>query len=281
MVIGEDAEDASDSETVEAGTPVSVKRDLAPHRLSRPILWLIVGHAVMGLVGFSLAYPDGGGPTLWVAVFVGLMLSQASLLGIWGGLGTNPGWARLTGVVVGVGFLVPLLGVGIHEVDSATFIVVVAATSCVALPLLVVRFFRIAIHLNSSPFAAAGRIQFSIRHLMQLTFVIACLVAIGKAVQPSVPGGTEIVRLLLISVTIGLVGVLPVWFVLATRQPVVYSVGLIAVGACAGYCLGRMLMGEQGIWMTATTAEVLSVIVSLLVVRASGYRLLRLPPRRD
>jgi len=64
------------------------------------------------------------------------------------------------------------------------------------------------------------------------------------------------------------VGILPVWFVLATKQPVLYSIGLIVVGACARYCLARIgFVGAEGIWTTAATTEAMAVVVSLLVVR--------------
>jgi prolipoprotein diacylglyceryltransferase len=83
-------------------------------------------------------------------------------------------------------------------------------------------------------------------------------------------------RLLLYGVTFGVVGVLPVWFILATKQPVLSSVGLVAVGACAGYCLGRVFHDDVGIWTTATATEAMAVVVSLLVIRSCGYRLVRL-----
>ena len=118
---------------------------------------------------------------------------------------------------------------------------------------------------------------------MILTFVVACLITIGKWVQPDLPHGDHtLLRCSCSAVTFGVVGVLPVWFVLATKQPVLYSVGLVAVGACAGYCLARIsTIDPEGIWMTATATEAMAVVVSLLVVRSCGYRLVRLPPRRQ
>ena len=49
----------------------------------------------------------------------------------------------------------------------------------------------------------------------------------------------EAVYLALAAAVVGVLGILPVWFVLATKQPVLYCVGLLAVGVCAGYWLGR------------------------------------------
>ena len=245
----------------------------------RRLLWLVVAHVVVGLMGAFVSNLAGRSPTLRGVLFLGLVFSQTSLLGIWGGLGSSPWWGRLIGVVVGVGYLVPLLGFGISERNPATFFVVALATTFVAMPLLFVRFFKVAVLLDFSP--AVGRIQFSIRHLMVLTFVVACLITIGKWVQPHLLHGERVFQLLLFAATFSVVGVLPVWFVLATKQPVLYSVGLVAVGACAGYCLARFFHDDASIWMTATVTEAMAVVISLLVVRSCGYRLVRLPSRRQ
>jgi hypothetical protein len=247
----------------------------------RRILWLVVGHVVVGLVGAFVAYFAGSPQTPWVAAFVGVVFSQTSLLAIWGSLGVSPWWQRLIGVIAGVAYLFLLLGVGISELDRETFIVVVLTTTFVAIPLLMVRLLRVAIHLDCFSVVSVARIQFSIRHLMILTFVVACLITIGKLVQPFAHGGVRF-WLFWLAFTLSVVGILPVWFVLATKQPVLYSVGLIAVGACAGYCLARIgFVGEEKIWMTATATEAMAVVVSLLVVRSCGYRLVRLPLRRQ
>ena len=156
---------------------------LVPPNPRRTILWLVVGHIVVGLIGAFVAYPAGNSPSLRGAAFLGIVFSQTSLLGIWGGLGSNPWWHRVIGVVEGVGYLALLLGVGISDLSLLTFLVVVLATAFVATPLLVVRFFKVAVQLVPAPVAAVGGIQFSIRHLMILTFAVACLITIGKWVQ--------------------------------------------------------------------------------------------------
>lgn len=148
----------------------------------RRILWLILAHVIVGPIGAFLACFAGSPQTPWVAAFVGVVFSQTSLLGIWGSLGTSPWWKRLVGVVIGVAYLFLLLGVGISELDQETFIVVGLTTNFVAIPLLMVRLLRVAIHLDCSAVVSVARIQFSIRHLMILTFVVACLITIGELV---------------------------------------------------------------------------------------------------
>ena len=153
-------------------------------------------------------------------------------------------------------------------------------TSFVAIPLLIVRFFRIAIRLDDSPVASVGRIQFSIRHLMILTFVIACLISIGKLVQP----------LLFHGQIIDLFSVLPLRLASSASFPcgLSWQRNGLPFSASAwwrwepvsGYCLGLGYSGTETLSMTVTATEALSVVVSLLVVRSCGYRLVRLPRQR-
>ncbi len=246
-----------------------------PVRRSRRFLWLVILHIVLGGIGaYITSSLDSNYPALELAAFVGLIFSQVSLLAVWGSLGTSPQWKRLAGAVVGIGYLFPV-GCG-DEVDIGLFTLFVAVAAFVSLPLLIARFCRVVIRLDNSSVASVARIQFSIRHLLIFTFVIACLTSIGKLVQPHLFRG-QIIDLCLIALTFGVVGILPVWFVLATNWPTIFSIGVVAVGAFAGYGLGWLYKGEELYWMTATATEALSVVVSLLVVRRCGYRLVRLP----
>ena len=83
---------------------------------------------------------------------------------------------------------------------------------------------------------------------MVLTFVVACVGTIGKWAEPHLPHGRMLIRLLLFGVTFGVIGVLPVWFVLATKRSVLFGFGWVAVGACAGYCLARAYQDDIGIY---------------------------------
>ena len=252
-----------------------------PKAPRRRLLWLVLAHLVVGLIGAFVACFAGSPRTPWVAAFVGVVFGQTSLLAIWGSLGLSPWWQRLIGVIAGVAYLFLLLGVGISELNRETFILVVQATTFVAIPLLMVRLLRVAIHLDCFSVVSVARIQFSIRHLMILTFVVACLITIGKLVQPFAHGGLRF-WLFWLAFTLSVVGILPVWFVLATKQPVLYSVGLVAVGACAGYCLARIgFVGDEGIWTTAAATEAMAVVGSLFVVRSCEYRLVRFPAGRQ
>ena len=251
------------------------KPALVATNVPRRIVWLVIAHVLVGLVTAFVAAFAGTTPTLRAGIFLGIVFSQTSLLGLWGGLGNNLWWTRLIGGVLGVYYLASVLGLGISEFGVEVFLLVVAATSLVAMLLLIVRFFRIAIHRTAVAPAFAAPIQFSIRHLLILTFVVACLASVGKWTQAYLPHSEVLLFLLLLAAMFGGVGVLPVWFILATKQPLLYSIGLVAVGACAGYWIaGTADAGEQAFWTTVTSTQAMAVIVSLLVLRSGGYRLI-------
>jgi hypothetical protein len=250
-----------------------------PTQPERRTLWLSVGHVIVGVTTALVTQFVGHFSMEWGYAFVGLIFGQSSLLGIWCGLGTSPWWVRTIGGMIGIGCLSLLLSLGVDEWDLTIPLVVAMAASVVVFVLLIVRGFRVVIHQMSQPIVTTTRVQFSIRHLMILTLVIACLVSIGRFLQPFLPHGDVWFRLLLFAVTGGVVGILPVWFVLATTRPVPYGVGVVAAGAFAGYWIGQFDMFHEGIWMTLTTSEALAVVVSLLIVRSCGYRLVRLSPR--
>jgi hypothetical protein len=255
---------------VATSTPVRPR----PH-----ILCLVVLHFMMGGVGAYLtSFLDIIYSALRVVAFVGLIFSQVSLLGIWGSLGTNHWRTRVIGVVVGNGYLFIVFNIGVNDVSIETLIVLLAVIMVVSLPLLIARICRVVIRLDDSPVTPVGPIQFSIRHLIVVTFVVACLITICKLVQPILSRRPNI-DLLAIALTFGIVGVIPLWSALASKWPTVFSVGVVAVGACTGYCLGWVYMEEELYWMTATATEALSVVVTLLLVRSWGYRLVRLPKK--
>jgi len=247
----------------------------------RRILWLVVVHIVIGLIGALAAYSPS--PDFLRAAFVGIVFSQTSLLGIWGGLGTNPWWSRLIGVVVGVGSLGLLLGVG-EPVWEVSYFIVSVGIALITGVLLVVRCFRVRICVATVDQAAAHRMQFTIRQLLVLTFAVACLVSLGKWLAPHLTNATEPLLLTLIGHVFATVGLLSVWPALGARHPVLPSLILIVLAAGVGFCFAKFLSPMSGMasfWMTITSVEALVLVASLVVVRSCGYRLVRLPSRRQ
>jgi hypothetical protein len=121
----------------------STESTLVPTDPWRKIHRLVLGHLVVGLMGTLVAYFAGRSPTLRAAVFIGIVLSETSLLGIWGSLGLDPWWRSMIGVVVGVGYLGLLLSFSIGGPVSTNYFVVSLGTLLIVGVLLVFRRFRV------------------------------------------------------------------------------------------------------------------------------------------
>jgi hypothetical protein len=242
----------------------------------RAIFWLIVGHLFIAHAGLVVAYFAGRSTTLTGAAFVGIIFSQLGLLGAWASLASGPWWKRLIGVVVGVSYLGLLLAIGIHDISSETFSIVVFTTTTVVIPLLIARFFRVVVQSDSSPTGFVRSVQFSIRDMLVVTFIVACLLSVAKWGRFDLALLRNVDDALAFGVTFGVVGVLPVWSVLATERPGLFSIGIVALGMLVGYYFPWFWASNAAIWTTVTTTEVMAVVVSLHVVRFCGYRLVRL-----
>jgi hypothetical protein len=268
------------------GSRACVSSYKEPNALARQhwgFLWLVVAHVVLGIIAVlaacyaSPSFDSRYDPSqLVTGVFIGLVFSQTSLLGIWGSLGQSLWWKRVIGVAVGVSYLGPLLGVGEDETESVIFILVAVATSFVAMPLWIVQSCRFAVRRDSTLLQPTHRVQFSIRHLLVLMIVVACGISVGKLIQDHLDDGDTFTKLISLALACGAVGVFPVWIALGAKVRILYGIGLLAVGACAGYGFD-LWFDNVPIWTTAIVTEALSVVVTLLVVRSWGYQLVRLP----
>lgn len=237
----------------------------------------MVVHFATGVIA-ALLVKSAGRTDLAAGALSGLWVGQMSLLGIWSGLGTTGHWKRLVGAVLGVGILYLWVGIVSGDWSMEQLVVPGAFTAFVATPLLIARACRIVIQADSSAITLASRLQFSIRHLLVLTSVVACVIALGKVVQPRIREWFNASEIVFYAASLILLGVVSSWLILATKRPVSYGVGLVAMSACSGYFPGlSSIFGVTASGMTAFTATSTSVVVvSLLVVRRCGYRLVQL-----
>jgi hypothetical protein len=236
------------------------------------IIWLICIHIVVGPLVGAIAAATGTGPGLLSACFVGLVFSQASLLGIWGGSGTNRWWIRLVGVLVGAGYVGSQSELCLDEPGHVFFLLVALDTLIVSAVLLLAGCFGLRTRLGSEQAPPATEMQFSIRHVMVLTLVVACLLALAKWQQPFLDFDEWA-----LAIPFATVGLVATWGILGAKRPLVGVHVLLAVAVGAGYALANSFESGPGfaIWVTATLTEALSLVVSLLVVRSCGYRLRR------
>jgi hypothetical protein len=253
--------------------------DSAPTHTRREILWLVVVHVAVAVIVALLMRILGRTDLIVGAAVIGLWIGQMSLLGVWCGLGTTGHWKRLVGGVLGVGILYLWMGVASGDWNVDGLVLPCSFASFVATPFIIARFCRIVVQADSSAPRLASRLIFSIRQLLLLTFVVACVVTLGKVLWPRIPPWLSLINLVIVVGMLILCGVVSTWLILTMKRPVPYGIGLVAMAACAGYCLRLPgLHSVNAIAMTAfTTTSMSVVVVSLLVVRRCGYRLVRLP----
>jgi hypothetical protein len=257
--------------------------DPAPLQARRGVLWLVVAHVAVGFVAALLVDTAGSKPGYASLAFGSFWFGQASLLGIWLGLGTGPHITRVLGVALGITFIWLSIALGSGDWSAISLMVLGVGIVSVSPPLLVARYFRIVIQVDSSPTTLASRLRFSIRHLLILTFMVACAITLGRIVLQDSPQRDFLLGLMIYGTIFQLTGFVPVWLILATKRPVTYGVGLVAISACVGYSLGWNVNPPASVSiMTALATGTSVVVVSLLVVRLCGFRLVRLPklPRR-
>ena len=177
------------------------------------------------------------GPSLAAAVFVGIVFCQTSLLGIWGGLGMSSWWNRLLGVMVGMGYLGLLLDFCLVrnpiERQPPYRVARHAAGSRSAVDRPVFRGPDLPDHRGQDSCSPD-----SVLHPAIVDPDICCRlprVAWKMAGTALVPV-TEPFLLALIGLVLATVGLISIWPVLGTRQPILP--GIIAVGIAAGLGFG-------------------------------------------
>jgi hypothetical protein len=163
-----------------------------------------------------------------------------------------------------------------EDPGSETILILAFATLIVAAVLLLARCFGFRTRPDSAQNTRAKEMQFSIRHLMILTLVVACLLALAKWQQRYLDLD-DWPFLAVIAAPFATIGLAAAWAVLGVKRPLIGVPVLLVVAVGAAYGLEKSLGPRPGfaIWITATLTEALSLAVSLFVVRSCGYRLRR------
>jgi hypothetical protein len=114
----------------------------------------------------------------------------------------------------------------------------------------------------------------SIRQLLILTFAVACLATLGRWLGPGLIPATDPFILVLAGLVLGAIGLVCVWSVLGTRNPILPSMIMTAITAGLGFSLAKLygpsFLDMMAFWITITSVEALSLVATLLVVRARG-----------
>ncbi len=263
-------------------TPMEAKPEPPNFRIR--FVWLVAAHVVIGVVAGLIALMDH--PSEWRFYFLdGLMLGQISLLGIWACLGRTVLWKRIIGVLTGVGYLTCLTGLAEGWIDVSFPIIWLFPIASMTFVMLIVRFMTGAIYHERSHSIAVRNHQFSIRHLFVLMSVTACVAAILKAVLPLVGARDreEYIWIALWCIVYAVIAIIPLWCVLASKRPAVYALCVVAGEAYLAFVLVHMddpNYDEDVMAMIFAATQAMCVVVTLLIVRSWGYRLMPTRSRR-
>ena len=246
--------------------------------MNNRVLALLVVHCVGGILSAVLS---ANRPAVSSAILIALVLSQSSLLGMWGGLGHSHWMIRLLLVLVSTVYLYAELGLGIGELDWEIYFLVALATFLVGFVCWIIRLVRAVLRTDVHVLANTREgLQFSIRHLMQLTIVVACLMTIGKLLAPSVRGLDSMAQLSTLGLCYAAVALTSIWAILGLGHPAFRSVFVILIAVAAGLAGGYVTDrgSHLGFWASTTVLQAAMLVGSLFVIRGMGYRLVAKTP---
>lgn len=250
-------------------------------RRSLSIVGLVAAH--VALAGMFAWWADAGEPTVPLALYVGVTFCQTSLLGIWGGLGSRHWIERLVGVALGIVVLAPLFSWGLWaslqgEILGLVALCTLATAGVMLLVRRVAEMRSIEASSTTSPAKSLARegLQFSIRHLIILTSVVASLIGLGQWLGPYVGSFHSSVELVVLGLCFVTIGLGAPWATLGTGSPIVRSVIVLAIAVGAAFV--PLLVDAHWpvvFWLVVMITEVGLLLLSLAVIRWCGYRLVR------
>jgi hypothetical protein len=118
--------------------------------------------------------------------------------------------------------------------------------------------------------------QFSIRHLMMLTLVVGCSLALGRWFVPLLRNSEPLWGLVLFSLCFAALGLAAAWAMLAGRYPPLRSIVVLLLAVFISWIPAYVIdRSPHWFWISMMVAEACFLLASLLVVRACGDRLVR------
>lgn len=241
---------------------------------------LVAGHIVAGLM---LTWPAGAerwpGPA--EVAQAAILFADAGLLGVWGALGETRLWWRLTLVLLATAWLIMVTLAGGSNAQIVGLSLMIGLPTVLLLLVLIGlrhshRQLQVVHSLEAS--TASEGFQFTIRHLLLTTAIVAVVLAIGK----NIPHLDEIVVIVVVVLCpcLVLVELAVLWATLGFARPAMrLSIVLPAafvVGLVPPFYSGSLR--QQGwttfvAWSCITGLQAAIIAGTLLVVRSCGYRL--------
>ncbi|MHB8898434.1 MAG: hypothetical protein ACYC6Y_06780 [Thermoguttaceae bacterium] len=224
---------------------------------------------------------------------VALFLAQYSLLFIWGGLGTGRWRPRLVAVygLAVLTYAVPLIvRFGYLVLIAWSAVSMAVWMAAIIVPLAIARTYGFGLQRFGEQDLPKGKaFQTSLRALLIVTVVVACLLAFGATVgdgsrmreggRSTSPGSLSTAVMLIGMPTVLLSSaLLSVWAALSAGTVLSRMVAAIAALAAGGAFLPYCLHGDTGsfiAWAAMPPLNFLIICLTLLAFRSSGYRFVR------
>ncbi len=259
---------------------------------------LVIPHGILALAS-SWFVPTADFPIhLATIVFVAVLFSQMSLLGLRIGLGTTSWQRRLGGFLFGLVYVsFPLACVISPRAKTFGDPLLTRLCSVIAAMALLLCFSTAAIMLVARRWnMRVGRLrpgvrqrirnemQFTIAQLMLLTTAVATLLALGQSLRDhaevGVSGHGPVLFVVTFVFCLTIVSLAAAWAALGSGSPLTRSVLVVALAVCMGlippYYFRWSWHGYVAVPATICLQTMIT-LVSLLVVRSWGYRLLCTP----
>jgi hypothetical protein len=244
---------------------------------------LVAGHIVAGLLLVWFARHSTAAYPIALFGLFALVFAEAGLIGFWGGLSAIRLVFRLLAVLLATLYLWAVFVVALPEGKNPSAFLVIALT---AVPILVVLVFlrhsrrrlRLAHLANKSP--SSEGFQFSIRHLLLVTALVATVLGIGRGIRSNSGTQSDAVGVATFPPCFIMVQLATLWAALGIGRPiprlaVVVPMALI-VGAIPSFYLPRpteVAILQLFIWPAIVGLQAIITAASLLVVRSCGWRL--------
>jgi hypothetical protein len=231
---------------------------------------LVVAHFLFGLIACVASLATGF--ELLEAAFVGLMCGQVGLVGVWGGLDTAPWLPRLVGLVTVLLYLGAMFSLGINDQGVELGALVVASGLTMAGLLTICRWFGFRVVAAGVEMPKRTPPQFSIRQLLVLTVVAACMSAAAKWLEPQLNLDLAILSLP-IAITFLILTLTAVWAILGTDRLGRGIAVMLLLAPLLGFGLNSLpgTIQYRVEYVSMMTAALVH-IVSLCVVRRCGFR---------
>jgi hypothetical protein len=247
-----------------------------PHR--RILALGIVHAAAVHFLAFTVAkmgcfdhrrYPEFA---LYLS-FMALILAQVALVALWAGLGRARTWIRLPVAAAGIVYLGTVWSLILRHLSIQIYSLTVLAGCLMWAGTVVVRRLRAQLVLAAAGGPEPEGLQFTIRHLLILTFLVACLTAGGKAAAPHFLPASLLVIIVLSGVSFTAVGLAAMWAMLGERRPWLRCIATILIAAGFALLVKFVHPSQMYEWLCVLMMEAIWLLLSLYVVRRCGYRL--------